>query len=162
MSGTPRRIVVDVSVATAAGADPSPSSRRARGFLDGLLAAGHTIVVTDEITAEWARHGPGFPQRWLASMHDRGRVVRVVPRPGLLGNQVRTADDWTFGEAAALEKGLPLVFAAVATDRVIASCDATTSALFARCARYVAPVASVTWIDPAADDDHSAAWLMSR
>jgi hypothetical protein len=156
-----RRIVIDASVARAAGDGVVPSSKRSRDFLVEVFEICHRVVVTEEIMAEWRRHASRFTVQWLAAMRSRGKVVKVVPGPAALtvADEVLTADDWSVKQAAALEKDLLLITAAVETDRIVASGDGTVRALFEKAARHVGTIARITWVNPIDAEDSYSSWL---
>src|SRR5437867_10648595 len=70
-------LVVDASVARAAGETEHPVSTACRWFLEEMRKVCHRIVMTDAISQEWKKHRSNFAYRWLSSMTAKRKVVRV-------------------------------------------------------------------------------------
>jgi len=73
-----RRLVVDASVASAAGHTLRPSSFRSREFLVEVLKISHRIVMTAALAEEWDKHQSLFALRWRANMRSQAKIVDVV------------------------------------------------------------------------------------
>ncbi len=65
-----KRLVVDASVAGAAGAAEHALSKTSRDFLQEVLTICHQIVMTPRILAEWKRHRSKVLIH-VAELHDR-------------------------------------------------------------------------------------------
>lgn len=159
MSKMSRRIVVDASVARAAGETEHPTSQRCRQFLMDMLAICHKVVMSDEIAVEWKKHASGYSIRWLAAMRSRGKVVKVTPAMSDLFDRVVASAEWSANDMAAMEKDLLLLFAALATDKLVASGDDRVRGHFVKAAATVAEIAPITWVNPALAEDHCGGWL---
>src|SRR5437660_6190664 len=96
MAKASRRLVVDASVARAAGGEGAthPLSRQCRDCLLAMLHICHRIVMTAEIGAEWKRHRSRFAMTWLTSMEARRKVWRpAAPADTTLLEKLRQAMD---------------------------------------------------------------------
>lgn len=161
MSRMSRRIVVDASVARAAGETTHPVSSRCREFLQDMLTICHRVVMSDDIQREWSKHASVYSTRWLAAMRSRGKVVKVTPGPSDFMEQITDATEWTPAEIAAMEKDLLLPLAAIETDRLVASGDSKVRDYFAKAARHVDSLSSIVWVDPSRSEDHCGKWLQA-
>lgn len=159
MSKMSRRIVVDASVARAAGETSHPVSSRCREFLNDMLIICHRVVMSDDIRREWDKHASVYSVRWLAAMRSKGKVVRVTPGPSDLMERIISAAEWKTKDTAAMEKDLLLPLAALATDRLVASGDSRVRDEFAKAARLVDTLSSIVWVDPSKEEDHCGEWL---
>ncbi|MEW6219041.1 MAG: hypothetical protein AB1634_05820 [Thermodesulfobacteriota bacterium] len=112
-----RAIVIDASVARAAGSAEHPVSTACRDFLIQILRICHRVVMTVEIAEEWKKHQSGFALRWRAAMESKRKVVRpsVAELPSGLREQAE-ALPLPPRRMSALLKDLHLVEAALATD----------------------------------------------
>ena len=83
----PRRLVIDADVALVAGGELSiyPEGKRCGNFLVTVFKAGHSVVVSQDLKAEWVNHASDFSIKWLTSMERKGRVVEP---DNTLSNQV--------------------------------------------------------------------------
>jgi hypothetical protein len=161
MSKMSRRIVVDASVARAAGSTENPASKRSREFLEAMRTVCHRVVMTPDIRREWRNHKSAFSISWLAAMSRRRKVVEVVvdaQREKLL---VRTVLASGLGkkQKREAEKDCLLISAALAADRIVASSDVEARKLFATVAATLSDVAAVMWVDPIFEPGLPVAWL---
>ncbi len=68
-SGKSRRLVIDTTVAGAAGRySDFPSSKHCRDFLNATLEICHHVVMTPDLREEWRRHQTQFVSEWLQRM----------------------------------------------------------------------------------------------
>jgi hypothetical protein len=102
MAAVSRRLVIDASVASAAGQTMAPASRRCREFLQAFLCISHRAAMTPLLREEWKRHQSLFARARLAAVTSEGKV-QAVPDAG---------------------RGA-LVKAALATDKIVVSLDDT-------------------------------------
>ena len=70
-------VVVDASIARAAGPGDRPPAPACLQALQAMLEAGLFAVVCDELHDEWRRHGSRAFNRWRKQMHSR-RLVRKI------------------------------------------------------------------------------------
>jgi len=73
-----RRLVIDASVASAAGQTQHPTSFRSREFLEEVLKISHRAVMTAALTEEWDRHQSLYAARWRAEMRSRNKIVDLI------------------------------------------------------------------------------------
>ena len=157
-----RRLVIDADVALSAGGIHSihPTCSQCRALLRAVLKICHRVVMTEPIRREWRRHASRFSKRWLVSMTKRDKVVEpkgpceyprlrrrlasLVPKPAGL---------------AAMQKDLHLVEAAIATDRVVISCDDKARGAFRRTAADIGALRSVAWVNPTETPGKVLKWL---
>lgn len=157
----PRRLVVDASIARAAGGEDAvhPLPKRCRDFLRAMLSTGHRAVLTPAVSAEWKKHESLFARQWRVAMLARKRLELIEARED---RALREAVD----EAAATERGrramakdLHLVEAARETDRTVASLDDTVRALFAAASAEVRSLRGIVWVNPSHEGEACEAWL---
>jgi hypothetical protein len=160
--GPSRRLVLDASVTSSASDRPGlpdPTPRRCRELLDAVLTICHRVVFCPKLREEWRAHRSAYANTWLTSMYARRKVV-VLSKPRQSGKLrtavLSTAEDEV--EREALDKDLPLIEAALATDSIILSRDGKARGLFRQAARKVGKLRQVLWIDPV-EDDGWMTWL---
>lgn len=161
MSRMSRRIVVDASVARAAGTSENPVSSRSREFLQAMLRICHRVVMTPEIQREWRQHQSNFSMAWLGAMQRRRKVEAAAvdaTRQGELVAAVLRSDLGTTQQAAA-EKDCLLVSAAWATDGIVASNDDKVRTLLGKLASATPEIARIVWVSPTDPDETSVLWL---
>jgi hypothetical protein len=111
-----RRLVVDASVASAAGQTRHPTSFRSREFLGEVLKISHRMVMTATIADEWDRHQSLYATRWRAEMRARNKVIDSSDvQNEEVRRQVRLSKT--------VQKDLHLIEAALATDQIVISLD---------------------------------------
>ncbi len=157
---TSRRLVVDASVAGAAGTTEHPVSSSSRSFLRELRHICHRVVMTTELRREWNRHASKLAKLWLASMVSKRKVVDVQIELG--ASQLETAIDggeWSGKERAALRKDAHLVLAALQTDRVVVSNDEEARELFRSLYECDPGLERVAWVNPSRADENGIGWL---
>jgi hypothetical protein len=161
MSKMSRRIVVDASVARAAGTTENPISTRSREFLQAMLRICHQVVMTPEIAREWRRNQSVFSATWLAAMRRRRKVVEVLVAPAqqeaLL--ELILGSDLGVKQKAAAEKDCLLVGAAWASDDVVASNDDTVRRLLSRLVEQSADLRRICWVNPTRSAETTTEWL---
>ena len=154
-----KSLVIDASIARAAGRKDHPVSKACRDLLVAVLKICHRVVITREIAAEWDRHQSNFTVLWRASMNAR----KKVRRPGAVQNDtLRTrihTSSLTQKAREALSKDMHLIEAALATDLAVISIDEEARALFRTIARKVRPLKQVLWVNPVKKEDRAIEWL---
>src|SRR5271169_6766548 len=116
MATPSRRLVVDASVASAAGKTMFPSSFRSREFLSEVLKISHRIVMTADLAEEWDRHESLYATTWRAEMRSRNKIVDLAVEEN---DEVRRQ----VSVSKAVEKDLHLIEAALETDKIVISLD---------------------------------------
>jgi hypothetical protein len=146
MATVSRRLVIDASVASAAGFTMKPTSRRCREFLQAVLRISHRVAMTPLLRAEWNSHQSLFAARWLAEMTSKAKVVAIAD---VLNQELRAE-----APAASAQKDLHLIEAALATDKIVISLDDR-----ARTELSVLAAAEVMWVHPVDEGGHVIYWL---
>jgi hypothetical protein len=156
-----RRLVIDASIARAAGPEESthPTSKTCREFLLAVLHVCHRMVVSAAILEEWDKHQSGFSRRWRVSMFARKKIIREdvetddAFRAQVAKHAVQEA------ETEIMHKDCHLIEAANATDSRVASLDEAVRHHFRQIARRVRKLRDVCWVNPNLDDDGVRDWL---
>jgi hypothetical protein len=158
-----RRLVVDASVAGAAGGKTAtaPASTRCRDFLSVLREETDCrIVLPSKLREEWEDHMSGFTRVWLRSMTQRGRVVtddfETSKRMRL---KIESAAATKRKEADALLKDFHLIEAAMDNDRTVVSLDEVVRKLFKAAAQSVEAIRKVVWVNPGKPAEDAVGWL---
>ena len=169
MKEASKRLVIDASVARAAGAESAthPTAVHCREFLKEVRSLGYRVVLTESLRDEWERHQSRFARTWKFSMERQRRVEAVVfpdaeditlpDEEDLQRRVISTASNPR--EVDAIEKDFHLLQAALATDQTIASLDERVRELFRRAAEQVGEIRGVVWVNPANESEEPIAWL---
>jgi hypothetical protein len=147
MAVVSRRLVIDASVASAAGQTLVPTSRRSREFLQAVLRISHRATMTPLLREEWKRHQSLFARAWLAAMTSRAKVEDIANVPN---EDLRSQVPGT----VSAQKDLHLIEAALATDKIVISLDDR-----ARAELSVPAAADVMWIHPVDEGGRIIYWL---
>jgi len=147
MAAVSRRLVIDASVASAAGLTMNPTSRRCREFLQAVLRISHRSTMTPVLREEWRRHQSLFAARWLAEMRSKAKVVEIAD---VRNEELRAQAPLSLST----QKDLHLIEAALPTDRIVVSLDQR-----AREELAVQAAADVMWVDPVDEGGHVIYWL---
>jgi hypothetical protein len=165
MSKVSRAIVVDTSIARAAGSSEDEVSISCRSFLDSMLKLHHEVVMSAEIEAEWKKHRSRYTSRWLITMHQKRKVCRVDDNhqfKEILADIVEELFDEEKIDSfqrIAIHKDLLLITAADRTDGLIASKDDRMRKLLRFVAVKNAKTASIVWVDPTNEVENCIQWL---
>jgi len=161
-------IVVDASIARAAGETEHRTSRACREFLEALRDGPLRLVMGDELLAEWRRHRSLFARRWLVAMYARKRVKRLPEisneplRQGLEACAEQRANTETDANAwsAAMLKDCHLIEASIAADKApVAAHDEKVRVQFRACASAVIVLRDVVWVNPTKMAEQPLEWL---
>lgn len=153
------QLVIDASIARAAGRTDHPVSKACRDFLESVLKVCHRVVLTRAISDEWKKHQSKFTLLWCSSMFARKKVARPEIGPN---NALRTSIQsscLTAKECAAALKDAHLIEAALDTDYRVVSLDETVRAIFRKAAPSVGQLRPVLWANPTKDNEHTIEWL---
>jgi hypothetical protein len=142
-----KRLVIDASVASAAGLAMKPDSRRCREFLQAALQISHRATMTPLLRAEWNRHQSLFAARWLTEMTSKAKVEAIAD----VRNEELPAET---PDTASAQKDLHLIEAALATDKIVISLDDR-----ARMELAVHAAAEVMWVHQVDEGGHVIYWL---
>lgn len=148
MSKVRYRLVIDTSVARAAGEAASAASSVARQTLQDVLTICHQAVMCEQLLREWRRHRSRFAARWLVSMFARKKIVPLntdeLPDLSLVLDACG-ADK----QRAIVAKDLHLVQAAQATDKRVLSYDDEAGLELGKLSSQVGLLRSISWMNPA-------------
>lgn len=116
-----KRIVVDTSVAHAAGESIHPTSSACRQWLLKIEEICHKVVLSEELFSEWNEHASRFTRKWKTKMAGRGKPVREITNKTLSINYQLMSKK----EAEAVKKDLCLLSSALSneSDGIILTCD---------------------------------------
>lgn len=160
-----KRLVVNASVARAAGGEEATASIsiHCTEFLETFRdESPHHVVMTSELSAEWAEHQSNFSARWLKSMIARKRFVyTMLPQNRTLSDEIeRTAT--AERDIEALRKDFHLLHASLATDQTVISLDETIRGLFKRASQQVGEIRKIIWVNPdRTAEEHPIVWLQN-
>lgn len=156
-----RLLVIDASIARAAGGTTHPTSRRCRQMLETVLEVCHRMVVTPEISREWKGHQSRFARAWWVSMTARKKVIflDVAPDPALRERLAENAPNESAREAVL--KDCCLIEGALAGDDTVCSLDERVRTLLSAAAPRVRQIGAIVWVNPDADGERCDEWLRS-
>lgn len=145
--------MVDASVARAAGGTEAKAqvARACRDALHAMRDAGLGLYLSPQIRGEWDTHMSRFARTWLLSMTARKRVERGTPPPHAAIRRALRRKQRDGSTLAAVEKDLPLIDAALASERRVLSLDDRAQRQFAALARTVRALREVHWAGPHQD-----------
>ena len=152
-------LVIDASIARAAGETEHPVSSACRSFLQEILKICHRVVITPEILEEYKEHRSYFTYKWLTSMWAKKKVVRLDAVENAALRQTIHSLELTDSVRDAILKDIHLVGAAFATDHTVASLDETVRGYLRQITASVRSLRSLVWVNPTKDDDHTTDWL---
>jgi len=124
-----KELVIDASVAHAAGWGEHPDSSGSRHFLRAVLEISHRMVLTPTLVDEWRRHQSKYTRRWRKSMHARRRIrmLDAQENAGLRGRSLGAEIDEPLRQIRL--KDLPLIEAALRTDNIVVLLDARSGGI---------------------------------
>ena len=157
-----KRLVVDASVARAAGDEDATASVsiNCTEFLETFRdECQHHIVMTLEISEEWNTHQSNFATTWLKSMIAKKRFNYVKPSvdKALCYKIEKTATNKKACED--IRKDFHLLEAALETDRIIISLDETVRQHFTQAAPSVGEIRDIVWVNPERTEEQPLPWL---
>jgi hypothetical protein len=140
-------LVVDASVARAAGNSEHPISSACRQILTDILEICHSVALNPELRQEWNHHQSRFTRKWRASMAARRKPLHDISTApcGL------DLDRFDEKNRAAIEKDLHLLELALATDKEIITLDTALSIALKSQSSGVRLHDRISWIDPIVD-----------
>ena len=143
-----RRIVIDADVVCAAGGEAATNelSRSCRDFLRAVHDICHRAVLSTELAAEWKKHQSKFTRKWRRWMDGKKKLSRRdCPANHALRSKVSAV--LTESERNEAEKDFHLVEAALATDKIVISCEDKARGLFAKASASVPELADIMWVN---------------
>ena len=117
--------------------------------------------MTQDIMSEWNTHQSSFARRWRVAMTSRKKVYRVdaVVDRGLQNRVKNNAPNAPILEI--MRKDLPLIAAALRTDKIVISCDDSARAHFATASERIAELSNIVWINPGIVGEATIEWLQN-
>ncbi|MFE2886340.1 hypothetical protein [Streptomyces sp. NPDC059272] len=159
-----RTLVVDASIARAAGGTENPSSKACRDFLNEILTVGHNLAFNENLIAEWRKHRSNFALQWLGAMQRRGKikVVRCSPdKVDKLSACVDQTNLLTVKQKDAVRKDFLLLHCAWTSDELVSSLDEKMRRLLAVMVSEHAEIGGVVWVNPNKAEDRAQEWIKS-
>lgn len=157
-----KRLVIDASIAHAAGSAGqalSPCSKHCRDFLLAIRKAKHSVVLTEEIKTEWAKHESAFAKEWRITMLQRGLAYIIRTSSSAELSEKVSNLSATQKEIKAMLKDLLLIEAALVTDKTVVALDEISRKLFAKSSDEIVELAEINWVNPDRKEENSIFWL---
>ena len=157
-----KRLVIDASIAQAAGTTEHPTSKLSRECLSAILQICHKIVMTPAISQEWNKHQSLFAKKWLRNMIAKKKRVTGV---NLTDNEKKQLHDnieelgASRNKVNAMLKDVHLLEAALATDYLVISSDEKVRELFNDLSQPVVSLKKIAWVNPTHTDEKTIEWL---
>lgn len=135
-----------------------------RAFLRQVQTLRYSVAYTREIRQEWDRNrsASAFFVRWRTWMRKRGRLAKVEADLQLREDIRRMCEKGRIvqkSEIGEVLKDSPLVEAALARDKRIASLDESARERFRRLCRGVAALRVLVWLNPECPSERVIEWL---
>jgi hypothetical protein len=157
----PKKIVVDASVARAAGSAESihPTGALCREFLTSFRKQGHFLIVTPDIRAEWRKHQSAFAQSWYVKIvASRCQIWLEEIEDEELRKSVKQLKIDS-GIIKAMIKDIHLIEAALKSDQIVASLDETVRKYFSRSSEIISEFCGIIWVNPSEPKETAIIWL---
>lgn len=119
---TARRLVIDASVAGAAGGKTAtaPTSTNCRNFLLAVRRVRYVLILTPQLRREWDDHKSSFARGWLTAMTTRGDVLFLdIEASNKLRREIERVVAPRAKELKAMRKDYHLLEAAMVTDQTL-------------------------------------------
>jgi len=139
-----RLLVVDTSVARAAGETDHPTSSACRQLLLDILVICHRVAACDEMRAEWRRNASRFTRKWMRSMAARKKPLRSIATDAVPLQLERFED----AHREAIEKDLFLLEIAIAADGIVVTLDTSLRRALDTTEEGRRLSKRLVWIDP--------------
>lgn len=170
MRALPCAIVVDASVAQAAGTSEHPTSQNCRMFLEAIHQNDQCLCVfSPELSSEWKQHASRLSVTWRSRMYARKRVLFVSgseekPLGKALNQCARQIagpkqDDLEQKIGSALKKDAHLIVAAKSAGKRVASLDEVMRSYLSACAEKMAQVSEIVWVNPNIPEELACKWI---
>lgn len=146
-----KRIVVNASVARAAGGEDATSSVsiNCTEFFETFKDnASFHVVMTLELSEEWDDNQSNYAATWLANMIATKRFHYIIlPNNDVLNEKIE-ATAIQEKDINAMLKDFHLLGAALITDKTVVSLDETIRSLFANASHQVSEIRDIIWVNP--------------
>ena len=161
-----KMLVVDTSVLRSAGRTDNPESSRSRETLEDILRICHKVVRTPYMYSEWKKHRNHIDSHmaWLASMIARKKLIPMKDEE-VRNDQLRLGID-KLGlpdkVRDAIDKDLPFLEAAFATDKTIISKDDKMKEILIDISIKIHILKKIAWVNPVIEERESLSdWLLN-
>lgn len=157
-----KRLVIDASIAQAAGTTEHPTAKLSRDCLLSVLQICHQIVMTPDISQEWNKHQSLFAKKWLRNMIAKKKMVTGVTLTNDEKKQLCNNIDElgnSPNQVKAMLKDVHLLEAALATDCVVISLDEKVRKLFNELSQKIGSLKQIAWVNPTNTDEQTTEWL---
>ncbi len=159
-----KRLVVNASVARAAGGDGATASVsiNCTEFLETFRDdSPHYVVMTFELSEEWDEHQSNFAAEWLGDMIATRRFHYIeLPQNRALYDEIE-ATAVEEKDINAMLKDFHLLGAALETDQAIISLDETIRGLFKQASQQVGEIRDIIWVNPDRTEERPILWLQN-
>ncbi|MFN8632808.1 MAG: hypothetical protein U0893_03060 [Chloroflexota bacterium] len=161
-----RNLVVDADIVRSAGTVQAthPRSSLCRSVLESIRTAGHSVVLSDALYAEWRRHMSGYSATWLGNMQSASRVVRL--KDDELPDLSSLLSHCACGNAQdrrvqVMSKDIHLVETALAerAGKAVVSADGVVRRYLLVHVRCDSRIGVVVWVNPEIEDHGCLDWL---
>jgi hypothetical protein len=155
--GSSRSIVVDTSVARAAGNTIHPISHSCRNALIAILSICHNVVMTQAISSEWKKYVSSdefrtyeskFVRKWWRSMAARKKTEDIPIGSNKLNSPDLNLLKLSNKDRDALKKDLLLIEAAACSDGIILTTDEEIIRIWNNCKNHFNCSKKIRWINP--------------
>lgn len=159
-----KAIVVDASVARAAGGREHPTSKRCTDFLLAMRDdTEHTLVITRSIMVEWRKHASVFASTWQRNMIARKRHTPIRD-DDIANKELHELIDThakTDKARAEMFKDVHLLEAALKADNIITSLNDKDRDRFIELCHVAVMIRAVMWVNPDTEGAACITWLVN-
>ena len=153
-----RQFIVDADIMRAVSQNGKELATQCLDVLDTILQAGHEVIRTPAIEAEWDKHASDYALRWIVRMQSRRRLIDTASiatgLAGALANLPVPA-----AEQKIMLKDCHLLEAALASDQRIISKDEAAYYHFYHASVTISQLRTIMWASPVREADACAEWL---
>lgn len=154
-----RQLILDADIMRSASGNENDLAIRCRDVLEAIQAAGHEVMRSPAIEAEWDKHASGFALGWITRMQSRRRLKEEEEEAetGLAGALAHLAV--SAAEQKIMLKDCHLLEAAVASGQRIISKDEAAYFHFYHASSTISQLRTIMWASPMRPADACANWL---
>lgn len=149
-------IVVDASVARAAGETEHPVSKLCRESLDAMISGGHLLAMSQQLEEEWKKHASCYAVGWWRLMRSRNRVKTIIQNTSLDQRILNAVDPQA---QRIVRKDLHLVGTALAADKRVISLERRVRRHLHKAAFKIPELQELIWANPANEKEKVPDWL---
>lgn len=171
-----KALVIDASIARSCGGEKAthPTSKYCRDFLKAVLRIFHSMVLTDDIKAEWDKHQSSYARKWRLTMTAKRKIIypknvtlqalrqkveqlKVVEQNSSQSEDIRQTESHKLREA--IWKDICLLEAAIATDKIIISLDDKMRDYLSTVIGELPEIKEIMWSNPSKEEEQVIQWL---